>query len=487
MGEAMEYKCGVCVTRSIHDTYSFLKSLQHRGRDAASITAISRTRIDVLKYIGEVGEFNLETIIRNFNEINRSDEPNGDNPYHTFLGHVRYATSGADRNEVLKYAHPVVLGGRIKEESNHVYHIDCDAVLVHNGQIDINNPVLQPYLKHSNLDTELLLYFLRDYGYRETLEKVEGSYFLAFAEKGKDTIVMRDRHGMMPGVYGHKDGKMVFASEDIALKENGAKVINNVAPGRVYFIKSNGLDVSSEEIVDSTPRHCFFQWNYVGGPESTIDDVSVGILRRKIGEKLAELIQPEIDLVSYLPSCPEISARNYAERRSLPFKHVFYKTKKDRSFLGRNKKERRSSIEKNLFVEPVIDNIPTYEYLKGKSIGLVDDSIVRGNNATYARDLLLANGVREIHLISYTPKIGVIGIDGIKRGCSFGIDMPPGDDFAVRSDDGTRNRTGEEINRVMGMYVHYMPYEAMLEVFERMGMPRDNLCTFCIGGRHPFS
>jgi len=83
--------------------------------------------------------------------------------------------------------------------------------------------------------------------------------------------------------------------------------------------------------------------------------------------------------------------------------------------------------------------------------------------------------------------IGVIGIDGIKRGCSFGIDMPPGDDFAVRSDDGTRNRTGEEINRVMGMYVHYMPYEAMLEVFERMGMPRDNLCTFCIGGRHPFS
>src|SRR3989344_2672700 len=111
MGEIIETKCGVCVTHSLHDAYSFLKSLQHRGRDTASITAISRKRIDALKYKGKVEKFNLDTITRNFQEINRVYETNGGDAYHTFFGHVRYATSGTSEKDVLRCAHPVVLGG----------------------------------------------------------------------------------------------------------------------------------------------------------------------------------------------------------------------------------------------------------------------------------------------------------------------------------------------------------------------------------------
>ena len=487
MGEVIENKCGVCVTHSLHDVYSFLKSLQHRGRDTASVTAISRRRIDVLKYKGKVEKFDLETIIRNFQEINRVDETNEGDAYHTFFGHVRYATSGTREEDVLKCAHPVVLGGKTIEKQSHVYHIDCDAALVHNGEIDMNNSVLAPYANGANFDTELLLRYIREEGYRKTLENIDGSYFLAFAEKGKDPLVMRDRHGIMPGIVGRKDKKYVFASEDIALRKNGAKTIKNVEPGRVYFIMSNGLDLDYEQIIGASQRHCFFQWNYLADPESTLDDLAVGTLRRKLGEKLAELIKPDIDIVTYLPTCPEISAMSYADKRGIPFKEVFYKLNRERSFLGNNKENRRASIEKNLYIQTIIDGVLASDYLKGKSIGVVDDSIVRGNNAVYARNLLMANGVREIHFISYTSKIGIIGSDGVKRGCSFGIDMPPDDDFVTRSEDGKRNRTDEEISRIMGMNIHYMPYEAMLEVFERMGMPRDNLCTFCIGGRYPFS
>ena len=487
MGDIIETKCGVCVTHSLHDAYSFLKSLQHRGRDTASITAISGSRIDVLKYAGEVRRFDLETVIRNFQEINKTDESNKGNAYHTFFGHVRYATSGIDTSDVLKYAHPAVLGGTVIEKGNHVYHIDCDAALVHNGQIDMNNSVLAPYAGGVGFDTELLLRYLKEEGYRRTMQNIQGSYFLAFAEKGKDTIVMRDRHGIMPGVIGRKDKKFVFASEDAALRKNGARVIKDVEPGRVYLIRPNGLDLNYDEVMGGDPRHCFFQGNYIASPESTIDDLAVGTLRRMLGEKLAEIVKPEVDIVTYLPTCPEISAMSYADKRGLPFKEVFYKLNKERSFLGRDKEDRRSSIERNLYIQPIIDGVLAGDYLRGKSIGVVDDSIVRGNNAAYARDLLKVNGVREIHLISYTPKIGIVGSDGVKRGCSFGIDMPPDDSFVVRSEDGTRNRTDEEINQVMGINVHYMPYEAMLEVFERMGMPRNSLCTFCIGGSHPFS
>ncbi len=486
MGEVIEHKCGVCVTHSLHDVYSFLKSLQHRGRDTASVTAISRRRIDVLKYKGEVERFDLETIIRNFQEINRVDETNKGDAYHTFFGHVRYATSGIREEDVLKCAHPAVLGGRTIKKQSHVYHIDCDAALVHNGQIDMNNIILAPYANGANFDTELLLRYIKEEGYRKTMQNIEGSYFLAFAEKGKDPLVMRDRHGMMPGIVGSKDKKYVFASEDIALRKNGAKIIGNVEPGRAYFIRSNGLDLAYEQVVESSPRHCFFQGNYIAHPESTIDDIAIGTLRRKLGEKLAELIRPEIDIVTYLPTCPEISAMSYADKRGIPFKEVFYKLNRERSFLGTNRENRRASIEKNLFIQAIIDGVLAGDYLRGKSVGVVDDSIVRGNNAAYARDLLMANGVRKIHFISYTSKIGIIGSDGVRRGCGFGIDIPPDDDFVTRSEEGTRNRTDEEINRVMGMNVHYMPYESMLEVFEGMGMSRNNLCTFCIGGNHPF-
>ena len=127
------------------------------------------------------------------------------------------------------------------------------------------------------------------------MQNIQGSYFLAFAEKGKDTIVMRDRHGIMPGVIGRKDKKFVFASEDAALRKNGARVIKDVEPGRVYFIRSNGLDLNYDEVMGGDPRHCFFQGNYIASPESTIDDLAVGTLRRMLGEKLAEIVKPEVD------------------------------------------------------------------------------------------------------------------------------------------------------------------------------------------------
>ena len=34
--------------------------------------------------------------------------------------------------------------------------------------------------------------------------------------------------------------------------------------------------------------------------------------------------------------------------------------------------------------------------------------------------------------------------------------------------------------------VRYMDIEPLLEVFESFGLTREELCTYCIGGAHPF-
>jgi len=196
-----------------------------------------------------------------------------------------------------------------------------------------------------------------------------------------------------------------------------------------------------------------------------------------LGRVLAEQTAPDdIDFVTYLPRCPESAARVYAEKIGKPFIPVFYKLNQERAFQGSNIGERANSIAHNLhLIDTVADQI------RGKKGVIIDDSIVRGNNLVRARELMYEEArVAEAYLISYTPKIGIIGEDGIPRGCTFGVDMPPDDHFIARE------RSDAEISVKAGMPVRYLEREAMLRAFEDCGLDRKTLCTFCIGGPHPY-
>jgi amidophosphoribosyltransferase len=123
----------------------------------------------------------------------------------------------------------------------------------------------------------------------------------------------------------------------------------------------------------------------------------------------------------------------------------------------------------------------TESILKGKVVAVLDDSTVRGNNAVRERDLLINLAkVKKCYHINYTPPIGIVGKDGVPRGCMFGVDMPPDDNFVAR------NRTIDEISQKMGMSVFYLSIEGMLRAFERLGLKKDDLCMYCIGGKLPF-
>ena len=190
-----------------------------------------------------------------------------------------------------------------------------------------------------------------------------------------------------------------------------------------------------------------------------------------------------MDVITFLPRCPEVAARAYARAvaKESKFSPIFYKLRGERSFQGTTKNERTNSIRSNLYLLPEFRNS-----LKDKVVVLVDDSTIRGNNCKRAKELLVEAGAKKIYLLNYTPKIGVVGNDGIKRGCLFGVDMPPEDDFVVRTSDGKKNRTNLEISKFLGMETYFLSPEGMLKAFERAGIDRKHLCTYCIGGRHPF-
>lgn len=462
----IQHNCGLALTHSLHDAYSFIKSLQHRGREAAGIAAINEKQIDVLKWIGTVDTVDLGDL----HELLQG---------HTFLAHVRYATRGP-KDKLLQDAHPHTIGGTKILQGSHMIIRDCSAVAVHNGQVNKEYlPSVEGSALETTCDTEALLHYYQQHGAGKLLNTIPGAYTLALAQKGSpDVFVLRDKTGIRPGVLGRKDGKYVVASEDSAFRENGVVYVKDLEPGALYRFSSNG-GYTEEILEQKCEKYCFFEWNYLAKHESNIHGIPVARIRRRLGELLAEEFHPDdAVLVSYLPRCPEPAAEAYARSLNIPFAHIFYKMRSERSFQGSTASQRRQSIRENLYI-----NDAQAKNIQGKTLVVIDDSIVRGNVITRAGELLAEAGVKKVYMVSYTPPMGVIGDDGIKRGCLFGVDMPPEDTFFVRDRslfDTMREEKGLDVS------VYHLSSQSMFRAFEEAGISRDKLCHFCIGGTYPF-
>lgn len=476
MGD-VQHNCGFSVAHSLRQVYSLMEQLQHRGRDAAGIAAISDKRIDVVKWQGRVESFGIDGLVKLL----------GDGGYHTYMGHVRYATRGR-KDKILDDAHPHVIGGHQENRGSHVVIFDCELAVVHNGQVeesylkDVDRSLLQ-----TNCDTEALLHYFRRASEHQLMRQIHGAFTMAIADKRRrDVIVMRDKTGIKPGVLGVIGGKSIVASEDVAIKRAGGVIVEDLAPGSVYYLTPDG-QYRDEVIVPPAFAHCFFEWTYVGHRDSAINGLNVHNIRTALGEMLEEEFHPsDVDIVTYLPNCPEIAARSYAKRMKarhgsrVEFDQLFYKVKDERAFQGPDAAERAASIRANLHLLP-----NAYGILPGRTVLMIDDSTIRGNNARWAKKLLTEAGAKSVYLANYIPPMGIIGVDGVARGCEFGVDMPPnpppGEEFVARG------RTIEQIGEAMGMPVAYLSLDGMLRAFERAGMPRDKLCHYCVGGPHPFA
>ncbi len=475
----LRHNCGFCVAHSLDDVHEMIGYLQHRGRDAVGIACVGHDRIDVIKWAGEVDRFELKDLQNIFQG----------HKYHTYLGHVRYATRGR-KDMILQDAHPHVVGGVMEEKGSHTIIWDCEAAIVHNGQINrrylgcVDDSSLV-----SGCDSEAALHFFREKHEPYFLEHVPGAYSMAVADRDrKYVMVLRDPWGNRPACLGQKNGKVVVASEDHAIKSvKGGEFRMNLDPGSVYYISPEGA-VSSKKIVLSQGRsHCFFEWNYLAHRDSIMDGVFVDLLRRNLGRRCAE----EFPLkganvkVTYVPRCPQSAAEGYADTLGLPLIHSFYKMRKTRAFQGPDSEERKNSIKHNLFL-----NSAYADEMRGSVLVILEDSTVRGTNSSWVAELVESAGVEHAILINYTPPIGIFGDDGVRRGCTEGVDMPPEppveEMFVARDEENGRNRTVEEISDIVGMEMRYLSENAMLEEFEAQGMSRENLCTKCIGGQDPF-
>ena len=136
------------------------------------------------------------------------------------------------------------------------------------------------------------------------------------------------------------------------------------------------------------------------------------MLEKKIGHQLANenLSDKElVDIVIPIPDSGNASALGFAERIKKKFEFGIIRN----HYTGRTFIQDSNSI-RHLAVK--LKHNPNLASLKGKSIALIDDSIVRGTTSIKIVEMLRNSGVKKIHMRIASPPV--------KYPCYYGIDTP---------------------------------------------------------------
>ena len=421
--------------------YDGLLVLQHRGQDAAGIVTCEEDHLHLRKSNGLVRDVFHERHMKNLKGS-------------MGIGHVRYPTAGTCS---LAEAQPLYV--------NSPYGI----TIAHNGNlVNAEQQARQLYnddLRHVNTssDSEVLLNVLahelqklgkrrlkiEDGLYldvhqvfkavREVHYRVSGGYAVIGMINGYGMFAFRDPHGIRPLVYGkreHEDGHTEWAitSESVALDTLGFEVIRDVAPGECVFITMGGEIYELQCHSSPKLQSCIFEYVYFARPDSVIDGMSVHKARLNMGELLAEKIirmkpDHEIDVVMPIPDSGRYAAIQTAMRLGVPFREGFVKNRYvGRTFIMPGQAQRQDSVRKKLN--------PLPSEFAGKTVLLVDDSIVRGNTSRKIVEMAREVGAKKVYFASSAPPLLHPNV--------YGIDMP------ARSEYIAHGQSIDEIGKTIG-------------------------------------
>lgn len=209
----------------------------------------------------------------------------------------------------------------------------------------------------------------------------------------------RDLMGRTPLILGKKEGACCASFESFAFGNLGYDTLRELGPGEIVYITPDGAETLVQP--KDKMKICSFLWVYYGYPTSTYEGVNVEEMRYKCGDMLArrdaEKVYP--DIVAGVPDSGIAHAVGYANRSGIPFARPFikYTPTWPRSFMPTQQSQRDLIARMKL--------IPVHELIRGKSLLLIDDSIVRGTQLRGTTDFLYHSGAKEVHIRPACPPL----------------------------------------------------------------------------------
>ena len=423
-----------------------LTMLQHRGQDACGITTCDGEQVRTVKDNGLVSE------VFNQNNLAKLTGYYG-------IGHVRYPTAGSpDRNEAQPFF------------TNFPYGI----ALAHNGNL-INCDELRERLLcalrciNTTSDSELILnVFAEELEKRidrscaekkqmplptldnifeavhATMSLIRGGYAVVALIKGIGMLVFRDPHGIRPLCFGTRrdeNGNIIefaAASESVAIESLGLDRERDVGAGEVLFLDMNMNLHSHVDSLACQLQPCIFEYVYLARPDSVMDNISVYEARVQMGVRLAERIhklrvlkdgerasvvdegdegydaslpglEKMIDVVMAVPDTSRHTAISIATTLGKKYIEGLSKNRYvARTFIMPAQQMRQKSIR--------VKHNPIHDAVKGLSVLVVDDSIVRGNTTRMLVRAIRQAGAKHVFVASAAPPVRFCNV--------YGIDMP---------------------------------------------------------------
>lgn len=211
-----------------------------------------------------------------------------------------------------------------------------------------------------------------------------------------------------------------ISSESCPFPSIYAKLKRDVEPGEIIKFERNKmpktLAIMPRPKQAISPAFCIFEYVYFARPDSILEGQTVYNVRQRCGERLADespAVTNELDkknfIVSPVPESSIPAALGYSQRSGLPYVEVFCKNRYvGRTFIQPSTRLRRLGVAKKF--GPLVENIA------GKSIILIDDSIVRGTTIGQLVHLLREAGAKEVHIRIASPPL--------HYPCYMGINIP---------------------------------------------------------------
>jgi amidophosphoribosyltransferase len=288
-------------------------------------------------------------------------------------------------------------------------------------------------------------------GVKEIMERTEGSYS-DVCLYGDKLIVFRDPLALRPLVWGENEDFICFASETVALDTNGIPYKGEVRGGELVTI--NGGKMERKQLVPEKPKHCMFEYVYFSRPDSTINSVSVHEARSRLGQILAEESPAEADVVIPVPDTSRTAASAYAKALGVPYEEGLMKNRYiGRTFIMPSQEKRVEAVKVKLN--------PVKEIVEGKSVVLIDDSIVRGTTLREIVTLVRNVGAKAVHLRITCPPV--------RAPCFYGVDMSTYKELIAHK------KTVEEIRDYLG--ADSLSYVSLEGLKRSIGLP---ICTACL-------
>jgi amidophosphoribosyltransferase len=455
----MHEKCGV-VGVSLRDRgaarplYYALYALQHRGQEAAGI--VTHDGFQQYDHVdtGLVGDvFDPEDL----------ESLNGANG----IGHVRYPTQGGLGTSCAQPFSVSFKSGSLGLSHNGNL-VNTDAVrdelagLGHAFTSDGDTEVIAHDLARNLLEEDLVR------AVKSTMERIHGSYSLAVMHD-ETVLGVRDPGGNRPLCLGELEDGYVIASESAAIDTLDGELLRDVRPGELVVLDPDGSGYDSYRLFErDQSAHCFFEHVYFARPDSVIDGELVYEVRRDLGRQLWTESGVETDVVMPVPDSGRAFASGYAEAADaddadVEFAEGLMKNRYvGRTFIMPTQDERERAVR--LKLNPIRDTV------EGRSVTLIDDSIVRGTTSTQLVELLRDAGAAEVHVR--------IGSPPILAPCYLGIDM------ATREELIAADRSVEEIRADIG--ADSLSYLSIDAITEALSAGRSELCLGCVTGAYPY-